>query len=182
MPQRNARTFQNIRLFKNMTAFDNVRAVFHSKIAYGLIGASLRSRNFCDTEDLIHQKTNEILRRLKLADRKDQLAGNLPYGSQRRLEIARALALNPKVILLDEPAAGMNPNEVAGLVELVQYVKDEFGLTILIIEHQMGLIMNVCHKITVMDFGQVIASGQPLEVRNNPLVLQAYLGKEAGLP
>jgi len=176
-----ARTFQNIRLFKNMTVLDNVRAAFHSRLDYGMAQAALHGRAFSNAEANALELSRATLDRFSLLDRADQMAANLPYGSQRRLEIARALALNPKMLLLDEPAAGMNPNEIAALIDLIQKVRDEFKVTILLIEHQMGLVMRLCERIVVMDFGQMIAEGLPHEVRANPMVLEAYLGRGAAV-
>ncbi|NTW05747.1 MAG: ABC transporter ATP-binding protein [Peptococcaceae bacterium] len=176
-----ARTFQNIRLFKGNSVLDNVLAVYHSHIEYGFISAIFRSPFFNKVESEITKEAMELLTVLNLADRAYDLAGNLPYGDQRRLEIARALAGKPKLLLLDEPAAGMNPAEVVKMVELIKYLKEKFDLTILLIEHQMGMVMKLCDRLVVMDFGQVIASGLPSEIRDDPLVLEAYLGKGAAV-
>lgn len=172
-----ARTFQNIRLFKGNTVLDNVRAVSHPTIKYNLIDALLRTPRFYREEERVTREAMELLETLNLAGRANEKAGNLAYGDQRRLEIARALAARPKLLLLDEPAAGMNPAEVKRMVELIRYIKDKFKLTILLIEHQMGMVMNLCERVVVMDFGQVIATGTPAEIRHNPVVLEAYLGK-----
>lgn len=172
-----ARTFQNIRLFKNNTVLDNVRVVFNHRIRYNLFDAMLRTPRFSREEDAVTAEALEILGVLNLTERALDTAGSLPYGAQRRLEIARALAGKPRLLLLDEPAAGMNPAEVARMVELVRFVKERFDLTVLVIEHQMGLVMNLCERIVVMDFGQIIAEGPPAEIRHNPQVLEAYLGK-----
>lgn len=174
-----ARTFQNIRLFKNMSVLDNVRAVLHMQSGYGLWQAALHSPQYAKKEEQALARARELLEVVNLASREQDPAGSLPYGDQRRLEIARALALEPKLLLLDEPAAGMNPREVASLIELIRFLKDKFQLTVLLIEHQMGLVMNLCERIVVMDFGEIIAEGTPHEVSNNPLVLEAYLGKGA---
>ncbi len=172
-----ARTFQNIRLFKECTVLDNVRAVIHPQITYNLLDAFLHTPRYTAGEKLVNSKAREILKTLGLAERADMTAGSLPYGDQRRLEIARALATNPKLLLLDEPAAGMNPAEVSSLVELIKFVRERFGLTVLLIEHQMGVVMNVCERLVVLDFGEIIASGRPEEIRTHPRVLEAYLGK-----
>lgn len=172
-----ARTFQNIRLFKNMSVLDNVRASFHSRRPYGVGQGAFHGRRFVEAENRTYSQAMELLARFGLEDKAEVGAGNLPYGTQRRLEIARALALDPKVLLLDEPAAGMNPNELSSLRELISSIRTEFGLTVLLIEHQMGLVMNLCERIVVMDFGQVIARGLPHEIRQNATVLEAYLGR-----
>ena len=176
-----ARTFQNIRLFRNMTVLDNVRAAFHCSLKYGMAQAALHGKAFSASEKGVLEQSEATLHRFGLLDKADQMAVNLPYGSQRRLEIARALALSPKLLLLDEPAAGMNPNEIVSLIDLIRSVRDEFKVTILLIEHQMGLVMRLCERIVVMDFGQIIAEGLPHEVRANPLVLEAYLGRGAAV-
>lgn len=172
-----ARTFQNIRLFKEMTVLDSVKAVFHNRIKYNLLDSFLHTPRYRAEEERITEKALELLNTFNLGQRVGDKAGSLPYGEQRRLEIARALALEPTLLLLDEPAAGMNPREVAWLVELIRFVKERFDLTVLLIEHQMGLVMNLCERLVVMDFGQIIAEGLPEEIRENPQVLEAYLGK-----
>ena len=174
-----ARTFQNIRLFKGNTVLDNVRAVSHPTIKYNLFDALLRTPRFFREEERVTREAMDLLEALNLAGKAHEKAGNLAYGEQRRLEIARALAAHPRLLLLDEPAAGMNPAEVRRMVELIRAIKDKFKLTILLIEHQMGMVMNLCERVVVMDFGQVIATGTPAEIRHNPLVLEAYLGKGA---
>ncbi|HUW64484.1 MAG TPA: ABC transporter ATP-binding protein [Spirochaetia bacterium] len=172
-----ARTFQNIRLFKQCSVLDNVRTVFHPKIKYGLVDAILHTRRYHAEEERVTAMSMALLETMSLADRAEMQAMNLPYGDQRRLEIARALAGEPKVLLLDEPAAGMNPSEVGKLVELIRFIRNHFQVTILLIEHQMGVVMNVCERLEVLDFGETIAAGRPEEIRDNPKVLEAYLGK-----
>ena len=143
------------------------------------VRASCARRSFDRLERELTEQTQEFLSVFNLHTRQDEIAKNLPYGEQRRLEIARALASNPKLLLLDEPAAGMNPNEIGRLMELIHFIRDRFNLTILLIEHQMRLVMNICERLTVMDFGQVIARGTPREIQDNPQVIEAYLGRGA---
>lgn len=171
------RTFQNIRLFKNLTTYENILTACHFNTKYSLVDSVFRTKKYKDGEKLLHEQAEELLNILGLQDRRDIIASNLPYGLQRRLEIARALALRPKLLLLDEPAAGMNPEETLQLLDLIKTVRDQFDLTILIIEHHMDLIMNVCHEITVLNFGRELAAGSPDEIQSNPKVIEAYLGE-----
>lgn len=171
-----SRTFQNIRLFKNMSVLDNVKLAFHHNIKCGIFSSFLRLPSFFREEERVQFKSLELLKIFKLLDKKNEYAINLPYGEQRRLEIARALATEPKMLLLDEPAAGMNPNETKILMELITWIRKEFDLTIILIEHDMSLVMGICEKIFVLDYGTLIAEGTPEEIQNNPRVIQAYLG------
>lgn len=173
-----ARTFQNIRLFKNMTVLDNVKIGMHKEAGYSPIAAILRMPSFYRNEIKIEEQATQLLARMELLDKKDTLAKNLSYGEQRRLEIARALATNPKILFLDEPAAGMNPQETLQLTELIHNMKRDFNLTILLIEHDMSLVMDVCERIYVLDYGRMIAHGTPEEIKQNKKVIQAYLGEE----
>jgi branched-chain amino acid transport system ATP-binding protein len=173
------RTFQNIRLFSNLSVLDNVRIAYHPHAGYGLSDGILRNKKFSQKEKELTEKTQDFLSIFNLNRFESEIAKNLPYGQQRRLEIARALACNPHLLLLDEPAAGMNPKEITELMELIHFIRDKFGLTILLIEHQMRLVMDICERITVLDFGEVIAHGTPVEIQNNPQVVEAYLGKGA---
>ncbi len=172
-----ARTFQNIRLFKELTVLDNVRIAHYGRVSYNPLEALLHIGRFRKEEEGIIEHSLSLLAFLKLEDYADELSKNLSYGLQRRLEIARALATRPTLLLLDEPAAGMNPNEVARLMEFIEWIRDEFHLTILLIEHQMHLVMNICERLLVLDFGETIAEGRPREIQNNPRVLEVYLGE-----
>ena len=172
-----ARTFQNIRLFKQMTVIENVKTAFTKDIRYNMLDATFRTPKFWKAEKEMTEKAMDLLAICHLEDKADVIAANLPYGQQRKLEIARALATNMKVLLLDEPAAGMSPTETAELLECINTIRDRFGVAILLIEHDMSLVMNVCERIQVIDYGQTIASGLPEEIANNPKVIAAYLGE-----
>jgi len=173
-----ARTFQNIRLFKDLTVLDNVRIANHLRTKSTMAEAIIRLPRFMKEDKEITDKSLELLKILKLDGKKDEISKSLPYGEQRRLEIARALATGAKIIFLDEPAAGMNPQETHDLMEFIGWVRDEFDLTILLIEHDMKLVMRVCERLLVLDYGVVIAEGLPDEIKNNKRVIEAYLGEE----
>lgn len=174
-----ARTFQNIRVFPNLSVLENVMIAFSSRLNYGLPAAFARNRRFVAEEIRIEDEAMEFLGRLAMKHRAQELARNLPYGEQRRLEILRALATNPKILLLDEPAAGMNPREADDLRDLIKWIWKELDLTVILIEHQMRVVMGVCPRVRVLDFGQTIAEGRPDEIQNNPEVIKAYLGQGA---
>jgi branched-chain amino acid transport system ATP-binding protein len=174
-----ARTFQTIRLWNELTVLDNICIAYASRIRYSLPDSILHGQRYREEERQIKQRAIELLAVFGLEQQAQELAKNLPYGAQRRVEIARALATEPRVLLLDEPAAGMNPGEIEELLSLIQQIRQDFGLTIWIIEHQMRVIMNICERIKVIDFGETIAAGTPVEIQNNPRVIEAYLGEEA---
>ena len=173
-----ARTFQNIRLFTDMTALDNVKVGMHHAIKCSFLSSLLHLPSYYKAEKKANEKAMELLDFMGLADVADVKAGSLPYGVQRRLEIVRALATNPSIILLDEPAAGMNPSETAELMHQIRRIRDTFHIAIFLIEHDMNLVMNVCEAIAVVNYGRLIAKGTPDEIRANPAVIEAYLGKE----
>ena len=173
-----ARTFQNIRLFSNMSVSDNVLAGFHDSINYGFFESITHFGRFKKIEREYYEKALELLRVFDMEAEKNYLACNLPYGKQRKLEIARALATNPKLLLLDEPAAGMNPNETAELMQTIKFVRDKFNMTILLIEHDMKLVSGICEELTVLNFGTVLAQGKTKDVLNDPKVITAYLGDD----
>ena len=172
-----ARTFQNIRLFSNMSVLDNVKVALHEKVKYPLLASMTHMFSFNKKEKEMDELATDILKVFSLDDKSDTLSGNLPYGEQRKLEIARALATSPSLLLLDEPAAGMNPNETEELMETIRLIRDRYNLTILLIEHDMKLVAGICEKLSVLNFGTELASGTPGEVLNNPEVITAYLGE-----
>lgn len=172
-----ARTFQNIRLFKDMSVLDNVKAGLHNHYKYSTLAGIFRTPSFRKTEKEMDEKAMELLKVFDLDGQADYLASNLPYGKQRKLEIARALATNPKLLLLDEPAAGMNPNETKELMNTIHFVRDNFDMTILLIEHDMKLVSGICEKLTVLNFGEVLCQGKTADVLSNQQVITAYLGE-----
>ena len=172
-----ARTFQNIRLFHQQSVIDNVKIGLHNEHTYSTLSGILRLPSYRKTEKIMNEKAMELLEVFDLQDEADILASNLPYGKQRKLEIARALATDPKLLLLDEPAAGMNPNETKELMETIRFVRDKFDMTVLLIGHDMKLVSGICEELTVLNFGQVLAQGKTSDVLNNPEVIKAYLGE-----
>ncbi|MDO5361545.1 MAG: ABC transporter ATP-binding protein [Eubacteriales bacterium] len=172
-----ARTFQNIRLFDKLTVLDNVKAALHEHNKYGVLTGILRLPKYFQTEKRMDEEAMELLKVFDLDKEAQTLASNLPYGKQRKLEIARALATKPKLLLLDEPAAGMNPNETVELMDTIRFVRDHFDMTILLIEHDMKLVSGICERLTVLNFGHVLAQGETSEVLHNPEVVKAYLGE-----
>lgn len=172
-----ARTFQNIRLFKELTVLENVKVGLHNHNHYGTLTGILRLPKYFRVEKQMNEEAMELLKVFDLADEADILAANLPYGKQRKLEIARALATKPKLLLLDEPAAGMNPNETQELMDTIRFVRKHFEMTILLIEHDMKLVSGICEELTVLNFGRVLCQGKTSDVLNNPEVIKAYLGE-----
>lgn len=173
-----ARTFQNIRLFSELSVIDNVKIAYNMHVTYNLMDAIFRDGKYLSEEEYITQKALDLLKIFHLEGEANEKAKNLPYGKQRRLEIARALATEPKLLLLDEPAAGMNPQETQELMEMIRWIRQKFNLSILLIEHDMGLVMGVCERIYVLEYGMLIAEGTPDEIKSNRRVIEAYLGEE----
>ncbi|MBC8547055.1 ABC transporter ATP-binding protein [Clostridiaceae bacterium NSJ-31] len=173
-----ARTFQNIRLFKELTVLENVMVSFNHTMKYSILSGILRTKNYWKEEAAAQRRALDLLRVMHMEDYADQVAANLPYGQQRKLEIARALATGAKILLLDEPAAGMNPTETTQLMDAIQTIREKFQISVLLIEHDMSLVMSVCERIVVIDYGHIIATGTPFEIANNPKVIGAYLGTD----
>jgi branched-chain amino acid transport system ATP-binding protein len=172
-----ARTFQNIRLFSDLSVLDNVKIAFQKEMSYGTLAGILRLPSYWKEEAEVDQKGRELLALFDMEDLADVTAKNLPYGQQRKLEIARALATNPKILMLDEPAAGMNPQETKELMKTIHFIREKFNIAILLIEHDMPLVMGICERIVVINYGTIIGKGTPDEIKNNPEVIKAYLGE-----
>ncbi len=172
-----ARTFQNIRLFKSMSVIDNVKVAFNNRLSYNLVDRLLNTPKYKAQEEWLHTEAMELLKIFDLHEDADEISMNLPYGKQRKLEIARALAVNPKLLLLDEPAAGMNPQETLELMNTIKLIRDKFNITILLIEHDMHLVMAICERLVVIEYGKIIAKGTPDEIKHNERVIAAYLGE-----
>ena len=175
-----ARTFQNIRLFSKLSVEDNVKIGLHNAFEYSMVSGLLRMPNYWKSERKAHESAMELLKLFDMQDLAEHEAGSLPYGAQRRLEIVRALATNPKLLLLDEPAAGMNPSETSELMENIRKIRNTFEIAIMLIEHDMNLVMGICEGIAVLNYGKIIAKGTPEQIKSNPVVIEAYLGRREG--